>query len=163
MILNILIYIFTGLISLLGIILTFLSIPGVWLIWISTLLIALVEGFTVITPTILMVLFAISLLSTFIDNIVNILGVKAMGGTVYGMIGAILGGIVGLIVGNIFGFVFGPLIGAFLFEYAFARKTFNQSLKAGFGTFLGMLLTIVLKTGVNVGIVIYVINKLITS
>jgi uncharacterized protein YqgC (DUF456 family) len=84
-----------------------------------------------------------------------------MGGSIWGMIGAILGGFIGLIIGNIVGIILGPLIGAFLFEYALARKDFNASLKAGIGTFIGMIVTVLLKTGVNIGMIVFVITKLL--
>jgi uncharacterized protein YqgC (DUF456 family) len=163
MILEIAIYIIASVLSLGGLLLTVISIPGVWLIYISTILIATIDNFQVLTPEILLILFSISLLSTFIDNIVNALGVKVMGGTIWGMIGAILGGIVGVVIGNLIGLILGPILGAFFFEYSFGRQTLQKSLKAGIGSFVGMLLTILIKTGVNVGMIIYVVTKLINK
>jgi uncharacterized protein YqgC (DUF456 family) len=161
MIIEIIAYIIAAALSLIGLGLTLISIPGVWLIYISTILVAIVNKFEEITPTMLIILLALTILSTFIDNIVNALGVKAMGGSIWGMIGAILGGFIGLIIGNIVGIILGPLIGAFLFEYALARKDFNASLKAGIGTFIGMIVTVLLKTGVNIGMIVFVITKLL--
>lgn len=163
MILEIAVYTVAAVMSLVGLILTLVSIPGVWLIYLSTILLAVLNGFQDLTPTVLIVLLAITLISTFIDEIVNALGVKAMGGTIWGMIGAILGGIVGIIVGNILGVVFGPLFGAFLFEFFLGRKSFKESIKSGIGTFVGMLLTILLKTGVNVAMIIFVLLKLLSN
>jgi hypothetical protein len=161
MIIEIIIYIIASALSLIGLGLTLISIPGVWLIYISTIMVAAIRGFTVITPLMLIILLFITILSTFIDNIVNALGVKVMGGSIWGMIGAILGGFIGLIIGNIVGIILGPLIGAFLFEYALAGKDFNASLKAGIGTFLGMLVTVILKTGINVTMIVFVIVKIL--
>jgi uncharacterized protein YqgC (DUF456 family) len=163
MILDIAIYTIASVMSVIGLLLTFISIPGVWLIYVSTVLVAFLNQFQVITPAILLILFIVSLLSTFIDNIVSALGVKVMGGTIWGMIGALLGGFTGLIVGNILGVILGPLVGAFIFEYIFARKSFNDSLKAGIGSLIGLIVTIILKTGVNVAMIIYVVTKLINK
>ena len=157
------IYVLAGIFSILGIILTLISLPGIWLIYLSTVMIALVGEFQVITIPILLALLAISIFSTLIDNIVNALGVKALGGSIFGMIGAILGGIVGLILSNISGIILGPLLGAFVFEYIFGKKSLKQSLKAGIGAFLGILLTAILKTGINITIIVYVISKLINN
>jgi uncharacterized protein YqgC (DUF456 family) len=59
--------------------------------------------------------------------------------------------------------ILGPLVGAFIFEYIFARKSFNDSLKAGIGSLIGLIVTIILKTGVNVAMIIYVVTKLINK
>jgi uncharacterized protein YqgC (DUF456 family) len=159
--LEISIYIIAGGISLIGLVLTVISLPGVWLIFLSTILVAIVDKFQTITPLILTSIFLISLFSTLIDNIVNLLGVKVMGGTIWGMVGAVLGGIVGLIIGNIVGLILGPLLGAFFLEFFLGRRSFEESLKAGLGTFMGVLLSVILKSAINVGIVIFVITRLL--
>jgi hypothetical protein len=155
------IYILVTILSLLGLFLTLLAIPGVWLIFVSVVLVASITNFQIITPNTLIILFVISLCSTFIDNLINILGVKAMGGSMWGILGAILGGIGGFFVGNLLGVVLGPLIGATIFEFLFAKKGFRRSLRAGLGTFLGFLLSVIFKTGVNIAIIAYVICRLI--
>ena len=72
--LEVIIYIITAIFSLIGIFLTMISLPGVWLIYLSTIIIALIDKFQTITPEILLILFAISVFSTLIDNIVNAIG-----------------------------------------------------------------------------------------
>jgi uncharacterized protein YqgC (DUF456 family) len=161
MVIEIVIYIIAGALSLIGLGLTLISIPGIWLIFLATVLIALLNGFEIITVTTLIVIFLISLVSTFFDNILNLLGVKVFGGSIWGMVGAILGGIVGLFVGNIFGLILGPMIGATVFEFTLSRKDFKDSIKSGLGTFLGLLISILLKFSVAVGIVIYVLQTII--
>lgn len=163
MILEIAIYTVAVIMSLVGLILTLVSIPGVWLIYLSTVLVAVLNRFQDLTPTVLIVLFLISLISTFTDDIVRVLGVKALGGSIWGMIGAIVGGVVGFLIGNVVGIILGPLIGAFLLEYTLGKKSFKDSLKAGIGSFVGMLLTIFLKTGVNVAMIIYVVSRVISN
>lgn len=155
--LDIIIYIILGFLSLTGVILTLLTFPGVWLVYISVFILAWMGKFLVITPTILIVLFVLSLLSTFIDNIVIALGAKKLGGSKWGMIGAIVGVIIGLMVGNLPGMFLGSIVGATAFELIFAKKDFNQSLKAGLGSFIGVLASIVLKAGFAVGMIAYVL------
>jgi hypothetical protein len=159
--LEIIIYVISGGLALAGLILTVLNFPGIWFVYVSTLIVAIFTGFEEITPLLLIILFLVAILSTFIDNIVAALGVKKTGGSVWGMLGAILGGFVGLMIGNAVGFFLGPLVGATLFEYLFAHKNIKESLKAGMGTFLGLLLSIVLKTAINVSIIIFVISRLL--
>ncbi len=157
--LNIVIYIILAIITLLGLVLTVLNFPGVWLIYIATLILAIVEGFEIISPLLLIIIFFISLLSTFVDNIALALGAKKMGGSKWGMLGAILGGVAGLIVGSFLGLFLGPLIGATLFELLFAHKDMQQSFKAGIGSFLGVFLGIFFKMVVNVLIIVFVISR----
>lgn len=155
MIINILIYILVAILFISGLVLTVLMLPGIWLIYIGVLLLGFVDTFSNITPQILFILFFISLLSTFLDNIVVALGAKKMGGSIWGMLGAILGGIIGLIIGNIVGMFLGPLVGATIFEYIFARKNYKNSLKAGVGSVIGVFLSIILRFGINVGVIVY--------
>jgi hypothetical protein len=161
MILEIFLYTLSAIIALAGVILTILTLPGIWLVYIATVIVAFINGFETLTPTILIILFILSLLSTFVDNIVVAMGAKKFGGSTWGMIGAIVGGIVGLIVGSIVGMFLGPLIGATLFELTFSGKDINQSLKAGVGSAIGVLVSIFLKIGINIGIIVFVISKVL--
>lgn len=159
--LEIIIYIVAAIFALTGLILTVLNFPGIWFIYISTVILAFYSGFEEISPLLLIILFFVAILSTFIDNIVVALGAKKMGGSKWGMLGAILGGIFGFIIGNLIGFILGPLIGATLFELVFADKDLNESLRAGVGSFLGVLVSIILKTGANIVIIVFVLSRLI--
>jgi len=158
---EILIYVICAILAISGVVLTVVALPGVWLVYISVFILALVGKFTVITPTILIILFLLTLLSTFVDNILVALGAKRLGGSKWGMIGAILGVIVGVIVGNILGMLIGSILGATVFELLFAKKDFNTSLKAGLGSFLGILVSIVFKVGFSVGMIVYILIKVI--
>ena len=161
MILDILLYILAGIMVVVGLILTVVSLPGIWLIYASAVVVAFIDGFETLTPNILLILLLLSVLSTFVDNIVIAMGAKKLGGSTWGMIGAIFGGIIGLFIGSIVGMFLGPLIGATLFELVFAGKDMNQSLKAGVGSAIGVLVSIFLKIGINVGIVVFVISRIL--
>ena len=158
---TIILYIFLGVLALAGLVLVVLGFPGIWLIYLATLILAIVDGFENITVLFLIILFFVSLLSTFIDNIVIALGAKKMGGSKWGMLGAVIGGIVGLMVGSLPGFFLGPLIGATLFELVFAHKDLNESFKAGIGSLIGLFFSILLKLVVNVGIIVFVVYRVV--
>jgi hypothetical protein len=160
MFLQIAVYIIAIILTVSGLLLTIFALPGVWLIYVSTVLIAVIDNFQTFTPEVLLILFLVSLLSTFIDNIIAALGVKVMGGSVWGMLGAILGGILGIFLGNIFGAILGPLLGAFLFEFLLNRKSVKESVRAGLGTFLGFLFSVLFKTVINIGLIVYVVINL---
>lgn len=159
--LSALIYITFGVLVILGLILTFLDFPGIWLIDIAALILAIYDGFENITVLFLIILFLISILIAFIDNIVIAVGAKKMGSSKWGMFGAVLGGLVGVVIGNILGFLLGPLIGATLFELLFAHKDLKESLKSGFGSLVGIFVSVFLKSVITVTIVIVIISRII--
>ena len=121
-VINIIIYILLGIISLAGLVLTIINLPGIWLIYGASLVAGIMDKFQNITPLILVVLFILCLASTFADNIAAALGAKKFGGTGWGMAGAVIGGIVGIFIGGVWGIFLGPLVGAVLFEMIFAKK-----------------------------------------
>lgn len=157
----ILLYVLAGILAIAGVILTILSFPGVWLIYIATVIVAAIGNFEIITPLILVVLFLISALSTFADELVGALGARKAGSSKYGSIGSIVGSILGGIIGNVLGVFIGAFLGATLFEYIFAKKDFNKSVKLGFVAFVGFLIGTGLKTAVNVGIIVFVLIKIL--
>jgi len=159
-VINIIIYILLGIISLAGLVLTIINLPGIWLIYGASLVAGIMDKFQNITPLILVVLFILCLASTFADNIAAALGAKKFGGTGWGMAGAVIGGIVGIFIGGVWGIFLGPLVGAVLFEMLFAKKDMITSLKAGWGTFIGILISMILKLGLSVGIIIFTITKI---
>ena len=158
---DILIYIFLGILALGGIVLTALTLPGVWLVYVSVFLFAWKGGFEIITPNLLVILFILSVISTLLDNVVIALGAKKYGGSNWGVVGGILGGIVGLAVGGVVGMFLGPLLGAILFELIFANKDLNESMRAGWGSFVGIFFSVVLRVAFNIGMVVYVISLVI--
>lgn len=161
-IINIIIYILLGIVSLAGLVLTVVNLPGIWLIFGATLVAGIMDKFQNITPTILLVFFLLCVASTFADNIAAALGAKKFGGTGWGMAGAVIGGIAGMFSGSIWGILLGPLVGAVLFEMLFAKKDINTSLKAGWGTFVGILVSMVLKLGLSVVLIIFTIVKILS-
>jgi uncharacterized protein YqgC (DUF456 family) len=160
-VINIIIYILLGIISLAGLVLTVINLPGIWLIFGASLVAGIMDKFQHLTPIILVVLFLLCLASTFADNIAAALGAKKFGGTGWGMAGAVIGGIVGIFVGGVWGIFLGPLVGAVLFEMLFAKKDMTTSLKAGWGTFIGILVSMILKLGLSVCIIIFTITRII--
>ena len=78
-----------------------------------------------------------------LDYIVPAWGTKHYGGSRWGVWGSTLGVIVGLFFGAV-GVILGPLVGAILGELI-SGKQLNQALKAGWGSFIGILFGTILK------------------
>jgi len=78
-----------------------------------------------------------------LDYVVPAWGTKHYGGTRWGVLGSTIGVFVGLFFGAV-GVILGPLVGAVLGELI-AGKQFDQALKAGWGSFIGILFGSLLK------------------
>lgn len=118
------------------------GLPGVPVAYVGLWLAQLSERvqFSWVTLTIFGILTAGAVV---LDYIVPALGTKNFGGTKYGA----WGGTVGLVVGLFFGaagIIIGPFVGAVLFELIAGKKT-KEALKAGWGTFMGLLAGTLIK------------------
>jgi len=78
-----------------------------------------------------------------LDYIVPAWGTKHYGGTRYGVWGSTIGVFVGLFFGAA-GVILGPLVGAVLGEML-SGKALSEALKAGWGSFVGILFGTVIK------------------
>ena len=85
----------------------------------------------------------VTVVVSILDYIVPAWGTKKYGGTKYGVWGSTIGVIVGLFFGAV-GVIIGPLVGAVLGELI-SGKQFNEALRAGWGSFIGILVGTVLK------------------
>ena len=132
------------LLCLTGIIGSFLPIiPGPVTAWLGILLLNLTSvvefnlNFILITLTV-----AISV--GILDYIIPILGVKKLGGTRSGQIGTTVGLILALIILGPIGIIIGPFLGALLGEMS-EKKSFQDSIKPAFGSFVGVIAGSVIK------------------
>ena len=78
-----------------------------------------------------------------LDYVVPAWGTKQFGGTKYGVWGSTIGVFIGLFAG-LWGVILGPLAGAILGELI-GGKAAAEALRAGWGSFLGLLCGTILK------------------
>ena len=78
-----------------------------------------------------------------LDSVVPIWGTKRFGGSKMGVWGSTLGLLVGLFFGP-WGIVLGPFLGAVVFELIDGKNT-RLALKAGWGSFVGLMTGTILK------------------
>lgn len=128
------------LIGLAGVILPVL--PGVLLIFAAALLYALVTGFENVGGSTLLILGGLTALAYLLDWTATAFGVRKMGGSRWGIIGAFIGMIVGLLLPGVgvIGFIVGAFLGAVVMELLVNREA-DKALRAGLGSFLGFLLS----------------------
>lgn len=113
-------------------------LPGSPLILLGTFIYAWYTGFTIITWGVLLVLFALVLLSQIVEYLATVIGAKKYGASRWGVAGAVAGGFIGFFAGGIFGIIAGPFVGALAGELLYGR-TIGTSMKIGFGTFVGFI------------------------
>ena len=132
------------LVGLAGVILP--ALPGLPLVFIGMLLAAWAGDFQQIGWVTLVVLGLLTLLSVAVDFFATLVGAKRVGASKKALWGAVLGTFVGIFFGPI-GLFAGPFVGALLGEL-WHGKEIGQATKVGLGTWLGIVLGIVLKLGV---------------
>lgn len=81
-----------------------------------------------------------------LDYLTPLFGTKYSGGSRWGSWGCVIGTLLGIFLFAPWGILFGPFIGAFIGELI-GGKSSNTALKAGFGAFVGFLVSVVLKVG----------------
>ena len=85
----------------------------------------------------------VTIIVTVLDYVVPAWGTKRFGGTRWGVWGSTIGVFVGLFFGAV-GVIVGPLVGAILGELL-GGKEVRQALRAGWGSFIGLLCGTILK------------------
>jgi uncharacterized protein YqgC (DUF456 family) len=132
------------LVGLAGVILP--ALPGLPLVFAGMLLAAWAGNFQEIGWVTLVVLGLMTAVSFVIDFWATAHGAKRVGASKQAIWGAILGTFAGLFVMPPLGLFVGPFVGALIGELIHGREI-RQAAKVGFGTWLGILLGIVLKLG----------------
>lgn len=132
------------LVGLVGVILP--ALPGLPLVFAGMLLAAWAGGFEHVGIPILVVLGLLTLVSFAIDFWATAHGAKRVGASRKALVGAVLGTFAGLFVFPPFGLFVGPFAGALIGELLHRRDLGNAA-RVGFGTWMGILLAVVLKLG----------------
>lgn len=117
------------------------ALPGILIVFGATLLQHFVNP-NVHYPT--WALFTIGLVVigvVILQNLIPIWGTKKFGASKWAIRGSIIGLILGLFSSFLgpFGIFIFPFLGAVLGELLIAKKTFQASINAGFGAFIGIL------------------------
>ncbi len=114
------------------------AMPGPPIGYVGILLMHFTDGIDY-SVMFLLVWAGIIILVTVMDNVLPMMTTKWLGGSKWAMWGSVVGLIVGMFVPPI-GIIVGTLLGAIIGELL-SGKNFVESLKAGFGAFLGFILT----------------------
>ena len=130
-------------VGLLGVVLP--ALPGLPLVFAGMLVAAWAGGFEEIGVFTLVVLGLLTLVSFLVDFWATAHGAKRVGASRKALVGAVLGTFAGLFFAPI-GLFIGPFVGALVGELLHGREL-GAAARVGFGTWLGIVLAIVLKLG----------------
>ena len=92
-----------------------------------------------------MILLALAVFGTLVDNITTALGARKFGGSKHAFWGSMIGLFIGAFFVFPFGIIIGPFLGAFIAELHFQRKSTKDSAKSGLGATLGLLAGVLAK------------------
>jgi uncharacterized protein len=142
---EIFLFIVVVLIMLVGIVGVILPIlPGTPLIFGAALLYAVITNFEQIDLQILIIFAVLVLIAQSLDWLAATYGVKRMGGSYFGVLGALIGMIAGILLSGLVGLIIGAFAGAVVFELMIGKK-YDVALRAGLGSFIGFLVGGVVK------------------
>ena len=141
-------------VALLGVVLTFITLPGTWVAVAVALLIKLWRP-ELIGWWPLGVSIGLAVLAEVAEGLAASAGSAKSGGTRWGAGGALIGSIAGLmagtvliplpILGSIIGAVVGAGLGAFIAERGISQRTWVDSWRSGRGAMVGRVLASVVK------------------
>jgi len=156
---HVMIIILTALLMFAGLIGSVLPIlPGPPLIFIGALVYAWHTDFKTITWETIALLLLLTLLSLILDFFASVFGAKKYGASRWGEGGALVGSAVGIWIG-IWGAILGPFLGAVFLE-GIRGRGIRQTLKIGWGTFLGFLIGMLGKIIIACAMIVIFIFKL---
>ncbi len=145
------------LISIAGCVLPLL--PGPPLTYISLLLLHFTKEHQ-FTNKFLIIMAAVAIGVTIIDNIIPIIGAKKYGGSKKAVWGSIIGLVFGMFFLPPWGIIVGPFAGAVIGELIDGKDA-SSALRSGFGTFMGFMGGIILKLTASGLMIFYFFKELI--
>lgn len=142
----------------------FLGLPGTWILVVSSGLYGWVTGFEKIGIPLLFVLACAAILGEVFEYVLGVAGAKKFGASPKGALASVAGGIIGAVVGApvffglgaLIGLFVGAFLGAFVYEW-FKNRDLSQSLRSGYGAFLGRFSGTLMKLLVAVGMIVAVL------
>ena len=143
-----------------------LGLSGNFIILGAALLVAIVTHFAAIPIWALLVMAVLVVAGEIVESLLGSVMARRYGASKWGMLGAFVGGIAGAIlgtpiapiIGTIIGSFLGAALGAILVEWIRLQKL-RPSMPAGWGAILGKALSSVLKIGIGVAMVVYIIAR----
>ena len=148
--------------SVIGLALIPLGLPGLWVMVGGILAYGWLTGFRSVGVIMIAIVLGIAFLGEIIDNWLGFRFAKRYGGSTRSGWGALLGGLVGAVIGvpialigSVIGAFVGSFIGAALFELSYSRHA-GVAARAGWGAVMGRVAAAAVK--IALGIVLAIIG-----
>lgn len=119
------------------------ALPGVPLSYLALVLLRFSDKGDEVSNTLLIVYGVLTVVVTVLDYVIPAWGTKRYGGSKWGVWGSMIGVLVGLFMGP-FGIIIGPFVGAVVFELI-GGKPSREAIRAGWGSFIGLLSGTIIK------------------
>jgi uncharacterized protein len=149
-----------ALVSLIGLALTIVTLPGAWLICAAAVLVKALWVPDIFEWWLVAVLVGLAIVGEVIELVAGALGAAKGGGSKKGAIGAVLGTLAGAIggsffippIGTVIGAVAGAGIGSAAAEMYWAKRSWQDAAKAGTGAAIGRLIATFFKVSITLAI-----------
>jgi len=148
--------------SLVGLAMIPLGLPGLWVMVTGVLAYGWLTGFRSVGIAMIVIVLGLAFLGEIIENWIGFRYAKRYGGSTRSGWGALIGGLIGAtigvpvaVIGSVLGAFIGAFIGAALFEYSYSRHP-GVATRAGWGAVLGRAAGAAVK--IALGVVIAVIG-----
>lgn len=134
-------------------------VPGPPLSFIALVLLSIAKHWKAFSPLFLYIMAALTILVTVLDYVVPAVGAKKYGASRLGIWGSIIGMFVGILFFPPWGMIFGAFLGALLGELIVGKEG-KQALRAGWGVFVGNMISIGLKLSLSFVMLFYYIKAM---
>jgi uncharacterized protein YqgC (DUF456 family) len=135
-------------------------LPGPPLSFAALIILSLAKAWKPFSLTFILVMAGLTVLVTVLDYVVPAAGAKKYGASKLGMWGSFLGLIIGLFAFPPFGMFIGGIAGAVVGELLAGRKG-KEALRAGWGVFMGTIVTIGFKMSLSAVMLFFYVKEMI--
>ena len=147
--------------SLAGLAMIPLGLPGLWVMVVGILAYGWLTGFRTVSVATIAIVLALAFIGEIIENWIGFRYAKRYGGSSRSGWGALIGGLIGAVIGvpvavigSVIGAFLGSFIGAALFEYTNSRHA-GVATRAGWGAVVGRAAGAAVK--IALGVIIAVV------
>ena len=132
-------------------------IPGPPISYVGVILLYMSGRSEAITPRFLIIWLIITVVVTVLDYVIPAFFTKRFGGSAAGSKASLVGMVIGIIFFPPIGMIVGAFLGALIAEILVDRKSFANSIKPAFGSFIGFLAGTGIKLIVSITMFVYIL------
>lgn len=162
---NILAIVLFLLISIPGLMLIPIGIPGTFIVVAASGLTGIMTGWNVVSLSLFLIFLGLAIFGEVGDYLFSVASGKKYGASKYSLIGSFIGAIVGTIlglplpvIGNLVGAFLGAFVGAFITEFILGSDLL-QATRSGVGVLFGKIFGSIVKVAIGMGMIVKVMTN----